>query len=209
MKIETNEQGVIVLKEVFSGVLLETEEGNTLGVCMRDDTFEMTVTNKATGANTFLRPEMDQLEIQPLSIDVVEGTQPVCVWACKVVVKADKPFPKGFDSPPRRAVTEAIEEKGFAVLECFSGWSGKLNKNQKQIVKDHNGLITVVDSPKEVREGSTWRHTNGNVYQVLFLTNADNQNDKYPTSVVCRNINNDTKWSRYLSEWYRSMVEIV
>lgn len=43
MKIETDGQGNIVLKEVFNSVILETEEGNQLAVCMRDDTFEMKV----------------------------------------------------------------------------------------------------------------------------------------------------------------------
>jgi hypothetical protein len=46
MKIEVNEQGDIVLKEVFSGVILETSEGNRLGICMRDDTFEFTTSPK-------------------------------------------------------------------------------------------------------------------------------------------------------------------
>lgn len=46
MKVEVDEQGSIVLKEVFSGVLLETEEGNKIGICMRDDTFEINVLPK-------------------------------------------------------------------------------------------------------------------------------------------------------------------
>jgi len=36
----------IVLTEEFSGVLLTTEEGNSIGVCMRDDTFEINVIPK-------------------------------------------------------------------------------------------------------------------------------------------------------------------
>jgi len=46
MKIETNEDGVIVLKEVFNGIMLTTEEGNSIGICMRDDTFEINVIPK-------------------------------------------------------------------------------------------------------------------------------------------------------------------
>ena len=40
MKVTTNEKGDIVLKEVFSGVGLETAEGEQFGICMRDGAFE-------------------------------------------------------------------------------------------------------------------------------------------------------------------------
>ena len=40
MKLEINENREIVLKEVFSGVLLETTDGEYMGICMRDTGFE-------------------------------------------------------------------------------------------------------------------------------------------------------------------------
>jgi len=40
MKIETNEKGEIILKEVYSGVGLETSDGEFIGICMRDSGFE-------------------------------------------------------------------------------------------------------------------------------------------------------------------------
>ena len=45
MKIEVNEYGpnMLVLKEVFNGAILETEEGNRVVFCMRDDTIEISV----------------------------------------------------------------------------------------------------------------------------------------------------------------------
>jgi len=43
MKIEIDENGSLVLKEVYSGVCLETAEGNRIGIAMRDDTFEISV----------------------------------------------------------------------------------------------------------------------------------------------------------------------
>ena len=43
MKIETNENGVIVLKEVYNSIILETIDGNKLIVCMRDQGFEMKI----------------------------------------------------------------------------------------------------------------------------------------------------------------------
>lgn len=41
--MEVDSDGDIVLKEVFNGISLQTEEGNCLGVCMRDDTFEISM----------------------------------------------------------------------------------------------------------------------------------------------------------------------
>ena len=43
MKIEVSETGEIVLKEVYQDIWLETEEGNRMGLCMRDDTFELII----------------------------------------------------------------------------------------------------------------------------------------------------------------------
>ncbi len=42
MKIEVDNNRQIVLKEVFSGVLLETRDKEQLGICMRDTGFEIT-----------------------------------------------------------------------------------------------------------------------------------------------------------------------
>jgi len=43
MKIDVDEQGNIVLKEIYNSAILETAEGNKFAICMRDDTVEMTV----------------------------------------------------------------------------------------------------------------------------------------------------------------------
>ena len=43
MKIDIDGERNLRLKEVYSGVILETSEGNQLGVCMRDNTFELTI----------------------------------------------------------------------------------------------------------------------------------------------------------------------
>lgn len=53
MKLEVREDYGITLKEVFAGLCLETEEGNRLGVCMRDDTFELQVQPKGGGVTQF------------------------------------------------------------------------------------------------------------------------------------------------------------
>lgn len=57
MKIEARKHG-IVLKEVYSGVLLETAEGNAIGVCMRDDTLEINVIPKGSAGSNWWRVDM-------------------------------------------------------------------------------------------------------------------------------------------------------
>ena len=63
MKIDTDTNGDIRLKEVFSGVKLETEEGNCIGVCMRDDTFEINVIPKGANRHVWFRVDMQNLTI--------------------------------------------------------------------------------------------------------------------------------------------------
>jgi len=56
--------------------------------------------------------------------------------------------------------------------------------------------------------GEFYRHTNGNVYQVMFMTNAFSENhDKYPPTVVYSG-SNGRIWSRPVSDWSRSMTLI-
>ena len=40
MKITTNENGVIQLEEVFNGIMLKTQDGEEMSICMRDSGFE-------------------------------------------------------------------------------------------------------------------------------------------------------------------------
>ena len=63
MKIETDQERNIVLKEVYSGVLMETSEGNRIGVCMRDDSFEINVLPKGETAHKWFRVDMAKREI--------------------------------------------------------------------------------------------------------------------------------------------------
>lgn len=55
MKIEVSEDGYILLREVFNGIMLMTEEGHSLGICMRDDTFEINVMPKGDNENCWQR----------------------------------------------------------------------------------------------------------------------------------------------------------
>jgi hypothetical protein len=66
MKITTDQEGNIKLKNVFSGVLLETSEGNQIGVCMRDDTVEINVCPKGEDTKNWWRVNMQTGNIEPL-----------------------------------------------------------------------------------------------------------------------------------------------
>lgn len=43
MKINVNSNYQHILEEVYEPIILQTEEGNKMYVCMRDDTFELGV----------------------------------------------------------------------------------------------------------------------------------------------------------------------
>lgn len=58
--------------------------------------------------------------------------------------------------------------------------------------------------------GKSFRHTNGNIYTVLCLTNTNSTPERmleYPVSVIYMGQNGKT-WSRKLSDWDRSFASI-
>ena len=61
---------------------------------------------------------------------------------------------------------------------------------------------------EEVTPLSRWKHSNGNTYAVLLITNEHSENqDRYPTTVVYRDYDYKT-WSKPLSDWHRSMTKM-
>lgn len=61
---------------------------------------------------------------------------------------------------------------------------------------------------EEVTLLSRWRHSNGNTYTVLIITNEHSENqDRYPTTVVYRDCDYEV-WSKPLSDWHRSMTKM-
>lgn len=53
--------------------------------------------------------------------------------------------------------------------------------------------------------GMVYEHDNGNLYQVMMITNQQTTRpEQYPVTVVYFNIRNGTTWSRPVSEWDRS-----
>lgn len=54
-------------------------------------------------------------------------------WQCKVVIL--DVGEQVTDSFPRRAVIDMVNDTCGDVIACFSGWNGKLNNKQMQIVE--------------------------------------------------------------------------
>lgn len=59
--------------------------------------------------------------------------------------------------------------------------------------------------------GSVWVHYNKKTtYEILFVTNEHSEDQqRYPTTVVYRGLDNGRLWSRPLNDWHRSMTEIT
>lgn len=74
MKVDIDQHNNLRLKEVYSGVLLETSEGNQIGVCMRDDTFEINICPDGKNKDNWWRVNMqtgtvENMANQSLEID--------------------------------------------------------------------------------------------------------------------------------------------
>lgn len=50
------------------------------------------------------------------------------IWECKLVVPIEAELPAGFDSAPREAARQAVEQEGIKVVGIFSGWGGQLTE---------------------------------------------------------------------------------
>jgi hypothetical protein len=66
MKIDIGPHNNMRLREVFSGILLETEEGNQIGVCMRDDTLEINVCPDGKNSDNWWRVNMQAGTIEKM-----------------------------------------------------------------------------------------------------------------------------------------------
>ena len=62
MKIEVDEFGDIVLKEVYSGINLETNSKENMYICMRDGGFEFIYENKKYSAQEGVIKEMEHYD---------------------------------------------------------------------------------------------------------------------------------------------------
>lgn len=77
------------------------------------------------------------------------GTRKYQVWACKIVLDGNSVLPSGFDWPPRKAATEAIEAAGFKVISCFSGWGGMLEESEAAVIEDREPVFEKTDTARK------------------------------------------------------------
>lgn len=58
------------------------------------------------------------------------------IWACKIGEVSEGDLADGADAPMRQAVQKAFKElTGTDDLFCFSGWAGKLDAYESELVK--------------------------------------------------------------------------
>ena len=69
MKIRANYRGEIVLEEVYSGVGLETSDGETMGICMRDSGFEFNYNGTWYSAKKGVVEKMDDGSTKAKELD--------------------------------------------------------------------------------------------------------------------------------------------
>ena len=67
MKLDTDACGNIILTEVFSGLTLQTKEKNAIHICMRDDTFELSIHPEGSKTYSTWRVNMQEDTIKKLS----------------------------------------------------------------------------------------------------------------------------------------------
>ena len=117
MRIEVDEERVIVLKNVYSGVILETEEGNKLGLCMRDDTFEGTITRASDKAKKNIRVDMESLSIEDVDASLIRDAMRYRLlrdednWGAESVEKMARDTEQVF-----KTVADWYEEDGCALF---------------------------------------------------------------------------------------------
>jgi hypothetical protein len=78
MKIETNDD-VIFLKEVYNTIILKTNEGKCLYLCMRDGGFEMSIDNKnwhiIHSDDDFTKPSKVLRNYEVLEYDITQSNK--------------------------------------------------------------------------------------------------------------------------------------
>jgi len=66
--------------------------------------------------------------------------------------------------------------------------------------------VTINNSLIRPKQGSFWRHHNGNLYRVEEPSNVDGDRPGYPEHVNYRNAVNGKLYTRKLPDWHRSMT---
>jgi hypothetical protein len=89
MKIEIDESRNMILKEVYTGFMLETQEGNRIAICMRDDTFEINIMPKGIHTGNWHRIDMQSGRIENMK-RIRESHNILCPAYCSVCNESKK-----------------------------------------------------------------------------------------------------------------------
>jgi len=192
MKIDTLEDGTIVLREVYNSIVLETEEGNRLAVCMRDAGFEIGVGDSIT-KDHYTWYAAGNGCVDPLGsstsghVERKSSKEFAASIAGMVIPEPLASLP--YESSP--AISKMLQSKT----------EGFFDKDKYPVPEDFV-------CPEVPALGSRWEidavydPSKGprNAYTVLFVTNLDHLSSKYPPQVVYRG-DNGRVWSRSLGQW--------
>lgn len=138
------------------------------------------------------------------------------------------PMPKGlaekhlFLCDGRHGLVDSVVRRAIALLSGEPrgsgfgyGQPGKLETSPgavvRELARNPVALSAAIMSHavSEPQPGSLWKHLNGNLYRVDFLTNDPvERQDRYPRTVVYHNEANGNRYSRKLSDWHRSMTAL-
>ena len=191
MRLDTLEDGTIVLREVYNSIVLETVEGNRLAVCMRDAGFEIGVGDSVDKNNYTWYAAGNGCVERMSSAEACCRDYPRC--NCRPLSQVNdltEPLASlNYESSPRISAMLRSKTEGF------------FDKDKYPVPEDF-----VCPEPPPL--GSRWEidaeydpsKDPRNAYTVLFVTNLDHLSSKYPPQVVYRG-DNGRVWSRSLGQW--------
>ena len=156
MKIETLRDGTLNFKEVFNGIQLETESGNKIGICMRDNGFEIIYQGKNYEAKRGLI-SLDGYTLQKKEVEDKVNLDKVLLdmfFDKKIKVKEDL---LDFDLPKKRY---DISEDRDLLLKLENGTKGyfeaELPSNKNYFTPSENGNYRLVIDGDVIIFMSVW-----------------------------------------------------
>lgn len=119
MKIEVDRKGVIKIKEVYSDTVIETNKGNQLAICFRDDTVEMSV----VGSDKWFRADMKTGEI--LGGVKLSASEAVCGFTSCVTGSTFLPSEEWYNK-----IVSVLTKAGVSHRNCRESATTFMNDNE-------------------------------------------------------------------------------
>lgn len=151
-----------------------------------------------------IRTGMSRRLLASARADGEEGSE---VSSCGVHTEGiSLPYSRGARWTQQIAVRAATKADAVALRDAVL--SSLLSASAQEAAKpDTAGVRAAPKNPPA--PGTTWRHTNGNRYEVLHIANEQTQDaQRYPVTVVYRGLVNGLVWTRAADDWHRSMTQV-